>query len=489
MSDRGLRLRLLTGSSEANIGWAHSSDLLDPTPFLEGGNLLLTTGTQFAEGDPAGVYEDYVARLAGVGVAAVGFGTEVARSGIPGHLVTACTAIGLPLVEVPFRTPFIAIVRRIADALAEQDHARDVWTLEAQRALSLAALTPGRIASVLDELARRLSAVVVLFDTYGEALSVHGRARLSAADVDAVRVEAQRLLRRRLRSGSALELSDVVVGLQTLGRRDELRGVLAVVLDLRPDPAATAVITSAVALAEFAVEDATRQQESTLTLNAELLELALTGELGAVNRVLAVSGRALPQAPLRVLLTRLDARSEPGELDHALSVQAAGRGRSVLAARWGDGFAGVVEDPLAREAAELVVNRHASVVVMSRPVDWSGVGAALREGLVELDRRPQEAGIVESGSEPLFGLLSRGEICAVAAHRLAPLLIAPDSRDLRRAAEVWLTHNAAWEPAARELGVHRHTLKARVRRAGTLLGLDLETFEAKAELWALLRAV
>jgi len=65
---------------------------------------------------------------------------------------------------------------------------------------------------------------------------------------------------------------------------------------------------------------------------------------------------------------------------------------------------------------------------------------------------------------------------------------APDGSELRRALETWLRHNAAWDPAARELGLHRHTLKAQVRRAGALLRLDLDTFEAKAELWALLAA-
>jgi purine catabolism regulator len=485
LNESALGLRLLAGSAEASIGWAHSSDLLDPTPFLEPGNLLLTTGTQFPDDALVAAYEDYVEGLVRVGVAAVGFGTEVARSGTPDLLVVACSARGLPLVEVPFRTPFIAIARRIADARAEQEHARDSWTLEAQRALSLAALARERIAAVLDELARRMSAAVMLFDAYGSQMSVHGRRTVGVADAAAVRAEAERLLHRRLRSGSALELSAGVASLQTLGRREELRGVLAVALDLRPDPAATAVITSAVALAELAVEDAARQQESTLTLNAELLELALGGEIDAVRRVLAVAGRGLPEPPLRVLLIRLGARSEPGELDHALSLQAAGRGRSVLAARWRDGFAAVVESAHAAAAAELVVKRHALVVV-SRPVDWRGVGSALRECLVELDRRPQDTGVVEQAAGPLFGLLARPDVGVVAERRLAPLLAAPDARELRRAAEVWLAHNAAWEPAARELGIHRHTLKAQVQQVGSLLGLDLDTFEAKAELWALL---
>ena len=70
LNEPTLALRLLAGSADASIGWAHSSDLLDPTPFLEPGNLLLTTGTQFAEDAVSKAYEDYAERLVGVGVAA-----------------------------------------------------------------------------------------------------------------------------------------------------------------------------------------------------------------------------------------------------------------------------------------------------------------------------------------------------------------------------------------------------------------------------------
>ena len=34
LADRELGLRLLSGRESTEVGWAHSSDLLDPTPFL-----------------------------------------------------------------------------------------------------------------------------------------------------------------------------------------------------------------------------------------------------------------------------------------------------------------------------------------------------------------------------------------------------------------------------------------------------------------------
>ena len=486
LTDRALGLRLVMGREDTEIGWAHSSDLIDPTPFLEVDNLLLTTGTQFAADTEPSAYEEYVTRLVEVGVAVLGFGTEVVRV-TPEPLIEACRAQDLPLLEVPYRTPYIALSRRVADAQAEQEHARDLWALDAQRALSLAALSAERIAGVLEELSRRLSADVLLLDAHGEVLSEHGRERLDTADAEAVQTEARRLLQRRLRSGSALELTGRMVTMQTLGRRDELRGVLAVTLPARPDTAATAVITSAVALAEFAVEDAAQREESTLALNAQLFHLALTGHADAVRDVVVAAGRQLPEAPLRLLITRLRAEADAGDLEHALSVRTARSQRAVLATRWQGRFVAVVDASVAGAAAEVITARQ-TPVVMSRPIGWPDLVAALHETREALETAPSDAQLIELETSAILGLLSRDDIEALARERLAPLLAAPDGADLRRVLETWLRHNAAWDPAARELGMHRHTLKAQVKRAGTLVRLDLDTFEAKAELWALLTA-
>src|SRR5215207_6030086 len=102
-----LALTLLTpgralpdGALDAGVPWAHSSDLADPTPFLEAGTLLLTTGTQFGSdsgSDDRAGFDAYVARLRLGGIVALGYGTEVVREGTPDELVAACTTHGLPL--------------------------------------------------------------------------------------------------------------------------------------------------------------------------------------------------------------------------------------------------------------------------------------------------------------------------------------------------------------------------------------------------------
>ncbi|RKW70036.1 PucR family transcriptional regulator [Galactobacter caseinivorans] len=51
----------------------------------------------------------------------------------------------------------------------------------------------------------------------------------------------------------------------------------------------------------------------------------------------------------------------------------------------------------------------------------------------------------------------------------------------------WLRLDGNHEATARELGVHRHTIRARLRTAEHVGGYRLDGFAARAELWAALR--
>ena len=68
---------------------------------------------------------------------------------------------------------------------------------------------------------------------------------------------------------------------------------------------------------------------------------------------------------------------------------------------------------------------------------------------------------------------------------LAPLVAADraGAGDLVESLRVWLAAHGQWEPAAARLGVHRHTLRKRIRRAEELLGRDLDSPGVRAELW------
>ena len=61
LSDLDVRPHTAGETLDVAVRWVHISELEDPTPFLSGGELLLTTGMALADAD---TQREYVARLA-----------------------------------------------------------------------------------------------------------------------------------------------------------------------------------------------------------------------------------------------------------------------------------------------------------------------------------------------------------------------------------------------------------------------------------------
>jgi hypothetical protein len=117
-----LRLELLTeGDLLRPVRWVHATDQPDPTPYLRGGEVVLTDGLWLGGGtEPV----DYVRRLADAGVAAIGFGLVPEGPPVPPGLVDACRRRRVTLFAVPVEVPFLAISELFVQSmLAERDAA------------------------------------------------------------------------------------------------------------------------------------------------------------------------------------------------------------------------------------------------------------------------------------------------------------------------------------------------------------------------------
>jgi purine catabolism regulator len=106
-----LGLTLVSGqeSAQAHVRWVHSTELTDPTPWLKGGELLLTMGIQL---DGPKAQRELIERLADHEIVGLGFGTGFTHKKLPAALVTAARKREFPLFEVPYELPFIAITER-----------------------------------------------------------------------------------------------------------------------------------------------------------------------------------------------------------------------------------------------------------------------------------------------------------------------------------------------------------------------------------------
>jgi purine catabolism regulator len=114
-----LGLELVSGqeSAQTHVRWVHATELADPTPWLKGGELLLTTGMQL---DGAKSQRELIERLADHEIAGLGFGTGFAHKRLPAPLVTAARKRSFPLFEVPYELPFIAITERAFARLLDE---------------------------------------------------------------------------------------------------------------------------------------------------------------------------------------------------------------------------------------------------------------------------------------------------------------------------------------------------------------------------------
>jgi purine catabolism regulator len=117
IAELGLELSSGQGSAKAHVRWVHITELIDPTPWLKGGELLLTTGIQL-EGPK--VQHELVQRLAEHEIAGLGFGTGFAHKKVPTALVNAARKLDFPVFEVPYELPFIAITERVFAQLVDE---------------------------------------------------------------------------------------------------------------------------------------------------------------------------------------------------------------------------------------------------------------------------------------------------------------------------------------------------------------------------------
>ncbi|MGH1549504.1 PucR family transcriptional regulator [Leifsonia poae] len=470
-----LGLRLLTpptvGDLDAPLAWAHSSDLPDPTPFLAAGQVLLVT-------QPPDDAEPYVQRLVERGIAAVGFGTEVVRDGTPAPLIEACAAHGLPLFEVPYRTPFIAVARFVADRVAADAYARSTWALRASRAISLAALRPDALGAVLSELSRQIERPVALVGADGAVARIHPSGALDAQARRALADAAEPLLRSGRRAAGTVETEAGPFALQTLGAAGRLRGVLAVGSEGLDAPAQQ-VVTGVVALAGLALEQSRAADAARARLRTAVWRALLAGESAVAASIAEPVLGPLPEPPVRVAV--LHGAGIAGAADW-LETNAEG-----FFAR--DGQELVLVGDADDETAVTLASRFELRGGLSSATGLGGLPAAVAQAQTAGNRSTADdpvASFDDVAAAGMLALLHTPDARAVAETALRPLVAADAS--LPGVLRTWLDADGVYDVAARQLGMHRHTLRARVADAERLLGRDLNSFAARADLYAALRA-
>ncbi|GAB2681899.1 PucR family transcriptional regulator [Saccharopolyspora gloriosae] len=464
----GLALRtVVEPATPRALGWVTTSELADPAQYLEGGELLLTTGLAAQD------WAAYVERIDRAGVAALGFGTGLSHADVPPDLVAAARAAGLGLVVVPESTPFIAIGKAVAGLLAERERTATETALAVQQELTRVisrADGPARALGVLGRAARGSAGLV---DVDGKAL-VPARFRVPDAALRAL-ATLRAGTGRSAATESGAEGTTVV---QPLGRGVD-GPFLVLVSPGALDGVLRAVLVSTVALLTLDAERSRAAADAELRLRDRAATLVLDGAVDAGTSVAAMLNCA-PVVPRSLRVLRAT-----GIPDGARARLARDHPEVLTAATSDAGIALVVDADAAvgaGELADLLAALGARVgigpAVPARDAGTSDAAAGTALSLAD-------------GGSPVVGWDERfrGEVRAAlpdhAARALAASILGElvDEPELLRTLRSYLTHLGRWQPTADDLGIHRNTLRKRIAAIERLTGRGVDTAAGRADLW------
>ncbi|HZA41886.1 MAG TPA: PucR family transcriptional regulator ligand-binding domain-containing protein [Actinomycetota bacterium] len=505
-----LRLTVVGGAAglDTPIRWVHTSELNDPTPWLTGGELLLTTGMGLA-GPPA-QQRSFIRRLVKAELAGLGFGLGFGFDEVPDALVRAADREGFPVVAVPFPVPFIAIAEAVSSRLSEERIREARLSVEIHESLAALVSEGAGLADVLDEITRLAGGWALLFDLRGHVVA---KSSADADPPDPVRVWGglPRGLTERHGPLTSSEVGphETMVGLAvTAGKRHE--GVLVFGKKPRLDTRDRIVVRHAVTVLGLLLASKRAVLEAERRVAGDILSEAFSGRLTgpALRRRLELVGFE-PGASLTALVMEAPEDADADALDDlawALDGALGSRVGAVRTASSGGRVTALISHPDPEAIAEAVLSEVAEAapdlgldgLALRIGVGESAAADAIRRSYLSAVMALRAAGPGRRLASPRdlgsYGLLLGGQPRPVLEGFVRSVLGPLVDRDNRKSSELvasvraFIEAGGRWEPGADVLGVHRHTLRYRVRQAEELLGRDLSSAEDRLEVWLALKA-
>lgn len=521
-----LDLRLLAGKASVSnpVRWVHISEVPDPTKWLKGGELLLTTGYSFA-GDEADQVEQ-IKRLIDHNISGLGFGTGFSFDKVPAALVRVAEEYGFPLFEVPYHVPFLAISEAVASKIVNEQYSLLQRSLAVHEKLTKIVLEEKGLDAILSTLSALVGCSAVLFDFHGVVLCEAAYRRRLGADTVA---DLWRMIgdRRADRQNFALSMDGAGSSVQVypVVASHRIGAFLAVVKDSGDFSEYDRIILHnvvTVTALELVKKKAVAETEKRLAGDFfdELIASDLYEE--EIARRLAFFGLD-PQSPHLILLVDIDeGEGDVGERGEAAALDVKERlhwtvdefmaRRDVLSisASRSDSVVVLVQ-PGEADAAEVIrlAGELQGVVAEMLPEISVSIGIGrphrqltdLRQSYYEAsyairirrlkDERAVIASFDDLGSYGLLlGLQDTLSLEVFYDSVLGRLrdYDAQNSSDLVKSLASFLEANGHWGDAAEKLFVHRHTLRYRMKRVEEITGRDLGSSQDRMEFWLALKA-
>ncbi len=514
VAEMGLELATGEDGADAPVRWVHISELPDPTPWLSGGELLLTTGIQLGDTERQ---REFVRLLSGHHLAGLGFGTGFDFDTLPQPLLEEANELGFPVFEVPYELPFIALTENAFARLVNEQYEVLQRGIAIHKRLERLVLEERGLDELVRALAAATGGAVCVLSARGETIASKVFRRQLPADAlehvrDAVR-----------RRGAELSAGTASDGGEFLPDHPEIAGrslVLPVATRGRGAPQAWLVaardagglgdferliLQQAVTVVALELMRQRAMRDTERRLAGDVLAEALSGRLS--ERELAVRMRPFGVGANAAVLVFSSgdggsaASAEP-DLDRFLADAGVGalvatRDRllcAVIDAREGTdpvALAGQARDALSGDHGELRAAASRSAEVGSLRRSFHEARCALEAAALANGHSPPVASYRDLGAfQLLLSLQDDDALRLYCDSVLGPLEDASGEYgdELIRSLEAFIEQNGQWERAARELYCHRHTLRYRIRRVEQLTGRDLSVARDRIEFWLALRA-
>lgn len=496
LTTENLGLTLVAGepNRQNRVVVAHSVELPDPVPWLNPQDLVMTAGFLLPDDDDDQF--DYVRDIVAAGISGLAFALGPKHDRIPIPIVSACESLGLPLLEVPDTTPLTSIARLVAERRAE-DLRRDLrLILEAQQELTQRSLTEG-IEGVVRGLEVHTGCEVALLSPGGVPMIDH-RPELRTIIEDTKENAAVAKPNQLPFSIGAHHRDGAHLVVEAIGARRTTLGFIGALFPSRMSPEQRLVLTHAEALIALELSKRSELIEAEHKLRSDILRSILSGTLagdGARRQladlnmtrndtlcVLMVASTASPTDRLRAVRQTLVSRGV-----NFLSCILGSEVVVVLKGEVPD--MGALHEEL---SAHLPRRIHLGASLNSTPDDLTVA--------VQQARFAVKAAQAESAAHRKFDELSTyalllssqssESLSMIASAALQSLTKADEAfgGELLKSLEAYLSNNAQWVPAAAALGVHRHTLRNRMRRVEEITGRSLASAHDRTELWLALKA-
>jgi purine catabolism regulator len=498
------------GGLHKTIQWVHMADFPEMAEWAQEGELYFTTA--FGLKDNPDLQADLIPELVERGVVGMVVGVGRYFHDIPAVMIDCADELDFPIVKVPWEVPFIDVTRAISERIVQQRYRLMQQSLQIHNTLTGLVLMGEDLDALARALADLVRSAVTIEDAAFRVLAHAPGGEIDEARRESIRqggtpanlldeLESQGILGELQRSLHPIRVPPLpdlgltlerMVGPIVVGR--QIHGYVWLIVDGREiDELDTVALEHATTVAALILLKERAVYEAEQRLKGALLDDLLEGKPGVGNQLAASArdlGHSLSRSQQIVIFRQIDDTAALPLLSRWMERSLAQRRRpGLLIERSGDlvlllpseqTVEGVNLARQLRKEGNEQGYRFSAGIGRIRP-NWEYLSESYAEAREALELGPvlHEEGITSFDDLGLFHWLHHlpaeardNNRFSQVIHTLAESEVARRS-DLFPTLEVYLDVGRNMQEAARQLFVHRNTLRQRLTRIEELCNLDL----------------